>query len=387
MVVSSLALFALIASACGDADDTDPAASDDGGTEDTDDSEGEEQPADPGAEFTLTLANFNQESYAETRSIEKWLDAIEERSDGRISFERFHGETLCEGPEIVECTIDGRADVGFTIPGYTPDRFPIAEIMGLPFQTVNGEAAMQAYDRLEEEVPAVAAEAENLGLKSIGYTMADRAIIGGTEPLESIDDLDGKSIRSVGPGAELAIQAVGGNPVSMPASDLYEGMQRGVLDVWLNNIVGLIAINMFEVSDYIYDPGFGLYTIVAAHMSQESYDELPEDLQQVIDEVTEEWIASTAYEGYAEGYDELCSDFLENNADQLEVWERWPDEEIQRWEEALGDGAVDHWIETARGQGVENPEEVLEKYQEFLAEAEEESTYESPIEDCMAEVG
>lgn len=386
MVVSSLALFALIASACGDAEDSDPVASGDE-TEDTDDSEGEEQPADPDAEFTLTLANFNQETYAETRSIEKWLDAIEERSDGRISFERFHGETLCEGPEIVECTIDGRADVGFTIPGYTPDRFPIAEIMGLPFQTVNGEAAMQAYDRLEEEVPEVAAEAENLGLKSIGYTMADRAIIGGTEPLESIDDLEGKSIRSVGPGAELAIQAVGGNPVSMPASDLYEGMQRGVLDVWLNNIVGLIAINMFEVSDYIYDPGFGLYTIVAVHMSQESYDELPEDLQQVVDDVTEEWIAGTAYEGYAEGYDELCSDFLENNADQLEVWERWPDEEIQRWEDELGDDAIDHWIETARGQGVENPEEVLEKYQQYLAEAEEESTYESPIEDCMAEVG
>jgi TRAP-type C4-dicarboxylate transport system substrate-binding protein len=384
-VVSLLAVIALIASACGDADEADPVATDDD-TEDTDTDT--EEPADD-TEVTLTLANFNQEHFAETIAINRWLDAIEERSDGRITFERFHGETLCEGAEIVDCVLDGRADVGFTIPGYTPDRFPIAEIMGLPFQTVNGEAAMEAWSRLEAEVPEVAAEAQDLGLKTIGYTMADRAIIGSQEPMTSIDDLSGQSIRTVGPGSELAVEAVGGNPVSMPASDMYEGMQRGVIDVWLNNIVGLIAINMYEVSEYVYDPGFGLYTLVSVWMSQDVFDDLPEDLQQIIDDVTDEWVGvgGTAYEGYAEGYNDLCQEFLDDHADQLTAWEQWPQEEVDRWEEALGDAAVDFWIESAQERGVENPEEVLETWRELLAEAEDASSFVSPIEDCMDQVG
>lgn len=375
---SIVAVAALTLTACGGGDgggSTAPAAP---------------QPAAPGApatqapEFTLTVVNFNGPTFGETSALEWLLSEIETRSGGRVAFERFHGGSLCEGPEIVDCVMDGRADIGMSIPGYTPSNFPIAEIQTLPFLSVNGEASTQAYQRLIEEFPAVKAETDRLGLKVLGYTLADRALIGSATPIESIDDLVGKRMRSVGLGSVTAQEAVGGNPVSIPANDIYEAMQRGVIDIWTNNIVGLLSINFYEVSDYVYDPGFGLYIAGGATwMNQSVFDSLPADIQTIIDEATADWLAFGAYQSYSENYFATCAAFFEDDARQLVVWEKWPETEVARWRDALGDTAVETWVASAAERGVENPREVYETYVRYLREAETNSTFVSAVEDCM----
>lgn len=341
-------------------------------------------PAEQAPEFTLTVVNFNGPTFGETSALEWLLAEIETRSEGRVAFERYHGGSLCEGPEIVDCLMDGRADIGMSIPGYTPSYFPIAEIQTLPFQSVNGEASTQAYQRLINEFPAVKAETDNLGLKVLGYTLADRALIGSRTPIASIDDLRGKRMRSVGLGSVAAIEAIGGSPVSMPANDIYEAMQRGVIDIWTNNIVGLLSIRFYEVSDYVYDPGFGLYIAGGATwMNQAVFDSLPADIQAIIDEATADWLAFGAYQSYSENYIATCDAFLEDDARQLVVWEKWPETEAARWRVALGDTAVDIWVASAGERGVENPREVFDTYVRYLREAEANSTFVSAVEDCM----
>jgi len=381
LVVSAVAALALTIAACGGGGDSSAGGSPQPAAP---------APAAPGApadqapEFTLTVVNFNGPTFGETSALEWLLDEIESRSEGRVAFERFHGGSLCEGPEIVDCLMDGRADIGMTIPGYTPIYFPIAEIQTLPFLSVNGEASTQAYQRLIEEFPTVKAETDRLGLKVLGYTLADRALLGSRTPIESLDDLRGKRMRSVGLGSVAAINAVGASPVSMPANDIYEGMQRGVIDVWTNNIVGLLSINFYEVSDYVYDPGFGLYIAGGATwMNQSVFDSLPADIQLIIDEATADWLAFGAYQGYSENYIATCNAFLEDKARQLVVWEKWPETEVARWRDALGDTAVETWVTSAGERGVENPREVYETYVRFLREAEANSTFVSAVEDCM----
>ena len=80
--------------------------------------------AGSGETITLNLATMVQETTPHFPVISWFFDELEARSDGRIIVERTAPESVCKAPEIAECVRDGRADIGVTIPDYTPQLFP-----------------------------------------------------------------------------------------------------------------------------------------------------------------------------------------------------------------------------------------------------------------------
>ncbi len=47
-------------------------------------------------------------------------------------------------PQLLSQVRDGVADIVYTLPGYTPGRFPTSEVFELPFVTTNHEASARA---------------------------------------------------------------------------------------------------------------------------------------------------------------------------------------------------------------------------------------------------
>ena len=78
--------------------------------------------------------------------LDVWADKIEAESKGRIKFQRFPSMQLGgTPPELIDQAIDGVADIVWTVAGYTPGRFPRAEVFELPFMMTNAEATSKAY--------------------------------------------------------------------------------------------------------------------------------------------------------------------------------------------------------------------------------------------------
>src|SRR5690606_12554640 len=98
----------------------------------------------------LKVAHFlPPQSTAQTKLIEPWAKAITEQSGGRIEVEIYPSMQLGgKPPQLFDQVRTGVADVVWTLPGYTPGRFPKTEVFELPFMTSSAEATSQAVMEL-----------------------------------------------------------------------------------------------------------------------------------------------------------------------------------------------------------------------------------------------
>ena len=315
---------------------------------------------------TLVVSSMLLDNTPNTAVQDWFLDQLVERSDGRIEVELYGAGSLCSARETTACVMDGRADIGVTVPSYTPEQFVMAEIGTLPFMSSDNQALMHALHDLNTDNETFRSETEKLGLMPIGYFSAGLAILGAKSPLESAADLKGKRVRAVGDGVLDAVTAAGGNAVSVTASEMYEAAERGVVDVVFNNMDAPTAYNLDEVLPHWSDAGFGHYVLVGIWMSQERYDSLPEDLQQIVDEVTEELNTGAGIDAFAEVVATQCDQMIEGG--NVESFTIWSDEAKAEWQEMTGTAAVDRFIKNAEAAGYADPQSVLDEFEAHLKE-------------------
>ena len=102
------------------------------------------------AEVTLKLAHFLPPvAPAHAKLLKPWAEQVEAASDGRISI-RIYPSMQLGGtpPQLFDQVRDGVADIVWTLPGYTPGRFPRLETFELPFlaaptAVVNAQAVQE----------------------------------------------------------------------------------------------------------------------------------------------------------------------------------------------------------------------------------------------------
>src|SRR5690606_5018192 len=108
------------------------------------------------------------------------------------------------------------------------------------------------------------------------------------DPVRRPEDLQGLNIRVPSRNAGLVVEAWGGNPVSMPAPDIYNTMQTGVIDGAIIDATALPGFRLDEVTTYI---STGMDTTISSFflvMNRGSFDSLSEEYQQVLLEAGDE---------------------------------------------------------------------------------------------------
>jgi len=111
------------------------------------------------------------------------------------------------------------------------------------------------------------------------------------KPLLNPEDAKGQKFRIMSSKVlEAQFHAVGANPQMMPFSEVYSGLQQGVIDAAENPISNIYTKKFHEVQKYlsISDHGYLGYLVV---MSKKFWNSLPADLQanvtQAMNEATE----------------------------------------------------------------------------------------------------
>ncbi|HSK24611.1 MAG TPA: TRAP transporter substrate-binding protein DctP [Egicoccus sp.] len=381
--LAALLAVLLLATACGAANDnTDEASAPSEPAATSTATEGQDGEASSSEEtVTLAAAAFAATGSAEALVFDTYLDLVEEAAGGAVTFERFYQESLCSGREMAECVRDGRADIGQTIGGYTPNLFPFAELISLPFQSNNAEAIAMAFQDLMGEYPEIEEGLADFGVVNAYHIGVEIGLIGGNEPLNGPADLAGRTVRSSGAGIEAALRAAGAEPVGVTASELYEGLQHGVLDVWLNLLSGAADYNLNEVTSHWYEPGLGVYVNNVALINPDRLASLPPVVQDAFAQATEMFVESgDAYSAYSAGMEDSCTRVLE--AGNLEVWEQWDEATVAEWREMTGDGPSDAWKNSVAGL-TEDPDAMYDRWLELVETAADESGHVSLAIDCM----
>lgn len=212
-----------------------------------------------------------------------WMDKIEAESGGRITFEHYPAMQLGgRPPELIDQVIDGVADVIWTLPGYTPGRFPRTEVMELPFMMTNAEAASRTFWALGEKYMF---DTELADVKVIGLFVHGPGVIHSKSPITSPADLAGVKLRAPTRVTNMMVTELGATAVGMPVPQVAESLSKGVIDGTILPWEVTGAIRSSElVTNHTEFPGAPLYaaTFLLA-MNKGVYEGLPDDLKAVID--------------------------------------------------------------------------------------------------------
>lgn len=235
-------------------------------------------------EVTLKLHHFlPAQAPIPAKLLVPWMEKIEKESGGRIKFEHYPSMQLGGKPgDLVDQVIDGVADVVWTLPGYTPGRFPRVEVMELPFMMTNAEASSRTYWQLAEKHMFAN---DFKAMKILGTWTHGPGLIHSKTPITKVEDLKGVKLRAGTRVTSMMVTQLGANAVGMPVPAVPEALSKGVIDATIVPWEVTASIKLAElVHNHTEFPGASLYTAAfILAMNQGVYDKLPDDLKKVID--------------------------------------------------------------------------------------------------------
>jgi TRAP-type C4-dicarboxylate transport system substrate-binding protein len=217
-------------------------------------------------------------------------EAIEERSGGKITVDIVWGQAIASYAEVDDALADGRVDLAFTLPSYTPAEYPAFDAIGtamatLPSSPVAGDLAANAAGvQAAWETPAVLAEFEDKGLVPLIPMLA----AGGystmcSTPVTSLDEWTGKQVRVGAAAAGKQVTDLGATPVSLSFPETFEALQRGTVDCDLGQLAPNVEAGTFEVAPHIgVATEAGIARSAGAITAGKKFTELPLAYQQVV---------------------------------------------------------------------------------------------------------
>ncbi|HOP47791.1 MAG TPA: TRAP transporter substrate-binding protein [Desulfobacteraceae bacterium] len=235
----------------------------------------------------LTYSCFFPPTHIQSKLAEAWCKEVEKRTNGEVKITYYPGQTLTKSNQCYDGTVQGISDIGFSVLQYTRGRFPMMDFINLPMGFPNGRVATAIINEvLEKFQPAELTDTRVMYLHSHGpgtIHVKDKAV-------HTMEDLKGIKIRSHGPTAEM-IKALGGTPVAFPMPELYQALQKGVVNGGIYPMEANKGWRLGEVTDYAIScnsVGYGLGFFVV--MNKGKWDKLPDGVKKVIDEINSEWI-------------------------------------------------------------------------------------------------
>lgn len=212
-----------------------------------------------------------------------WAEKIMEESEGRIEIQHFPSMQLGgTPPQLIDQAIDGVADIVWTVAGYTPGRFPRAEVFEVPFTMTDAGAMSAAYWDLAEEQMM---DDDFKDFKVLGVWVHGPGVIHSSEPISSPGDLNGVKLRAPTRVTNMLFGNLGATPVGMPVPAIPEALSKGVVDAavipW--EVVGALKVAEL-VENHTEFEGNAIYTTSFIFaMNKEKYESLPDDLKEIID--------------------------------------------------------------------------------------------------------
>ncbi len=214
---------------------------------------------------------------------------LEERTGGRIQVELYFGGALGNERELMDFVATGALQG--TRGGFFADANPEFGLFTLPFLVDDWDQALRLVTSdFTREVNRRARE-NGFHVPATGISQGFRAHTNNVRPIRHPDDLKGLKMRV--PMQDVYVQtalAFGANPHEIPAVEVYQALQTGVVDGQDNAPSNIWDFKIHEVSRYLTITNYATGPDPLM-VNLVWYESLPLDLQQIFDEVARETIA------------------------------------------------------------------------------------------------
>ena len=278
LVLTLAMLFTLAACSSGDSGNSSQGGSTDSGSTDTG-SAGSDDTV-----YTLRWATTESEATIRYLELEKpIMDLITERSGGRIQFEVYFSSTLAGSGAVIQGMQDGICDAGSDNINSYPGVFKYLELMCTPGFDL-GDTFDEKYHNMADYFETYGMqESYDQGIYPLFTAPALDVVLMSNFEINSTADYSGKTI-SCNSNHGRMFSDYGAAITWVIPPENYEAFHLNIIDGSVNGAGPLSAFNLYEVLDYAYYIPFS--TVISSYyISLGAYNEFPDDLKAVLDEL------------------------------------------------------------------------------------------------------
>lgn len=346
VLLSAVLLLGIMVAACGSPPQAPGASGSNGqssGSQPSGQATGGQSTPAAGEKVTLKVAGAYAEGNVWHEPIKALISEAARRSGGRLTIEFVGGPEAIPQAQLGESLKRGVIDMTL-VPAqfYAPDmpEIQIVKLSPLSPEEERARGVTAYWDELHQK------KMNARYLNRLGGVMTFNIFV--NQPIETAD-LKGLTLRSA-PAYNTFLQSLGGAPVSIPGPEIYNAVQRRVVDGFIFPNLGVKDLALHEVTKYRVLPGFYQIEFVTL-VNLDSWKKLPKDLQELLETIAVEQEKATAV-----SFGKLVADeeVLRKAAGMQDIV--LPEAEAQKLLKAADDAG---WAEVR----AKVPAEVVEKFQ------------------------
>jgi TRAP-type C4-dicarboxylate transport system substrate-binding protein len=290
----------------------------------------------------LNYSIFFPSTHIQYKTAEAWANEIQSRTGGKVKITMFPGGTLTKAHQCYEGVESNISDIGMSCFAYTRGRFPFLEGLDLPLGYPDGITASKAATAM-----AMKYKPEELAGVHVLYIHAHGpGIVASKKKIQTLNDIKGVKVRATGLSSKI-VENLGGTPVAMSQPETYEALQKGVVEATMCPMETLKGWKQGEVIDYVTDSSvIGYTTAMFVVMNKEKWNELPEDVKKVFNDVSAEWA-----EKHGQAWDQADAEgkeFVNNLGVEIIPLS---DEQKAEWTKSV-QPVIDEYIQKTEKQGL-----------------------------------
>lgn len=175
---------------------------------------------------------------------------MSEATGGNFVLQIHYGETLGPSKEMLDGLMIGAFESALISPGFTPGKLPVIEGLALPFLPMASIYHGAAMREMFLSTPAARADVARWAstiIMQVPY--ATNEFVGKGKAPMNLADWKGKRVRALG-GDARAMQMLGASATALPSTEIYSGLERGMLDGASSLFYAHAAFKLQEVTNW-----------------------------------------------------------------------------------------------------------------------------------------
>lgn len=267
-----------------------------------------------------------------------------EKANVGLKIQVYPGASLFKPAEQWGALTKGQLDMSAFPLDYASGRHPQFSATLMPGLVRNHERAKRLND--SEFMKDIKKIIEDAGVVVIADAWLAGAFASKKNCIKGPETIKGQVTRAAGPAFEQMLAAAGASISSMPSSEIYTGMQTGVLDSTNTSSGSFVSFRLYEQVKCLTAPGenalWFMYEPIL--MSKQTWDKLNDQQKKAIVEAGEK--SEEYFNGEAEKLDQQMVDkFKEAGVEVVEMSK----EDYDAWLKVAQESAYKHFAENVPG--------------------------------------
>lgn len=293
---------------------------------------------------TLTIPEIESERDGTMPAgLRVFMDKVTERTGGKIKFDVYYSASLMPGDEMLSAISSGSAHMGRLVGGYFPQELPMVNWYDQADRSLGetayphafiAESAATQFQFMNDGPLRDELASHNLTALAAPKSQPHADLLC-KEPVKGLEDLKGRLIRTATPTIRAEVEHLGGVSVSMPTGDVYEGLERGVIDCAVIDPPSFIRTGAWEVAKYYVPAAFSMNWAGPVVINTDVWEGFPEEVRQIFRE-NAPLLLSGISEKTLESYARFATEGVEKHGivfeDPREIEEALKGHQQQRYE-------------------------------------------------------